>query len=115
MRCAKHFMTNFVAAYLASRLYLKSKKALDKPESMLFFWKGVVNHFFEMYASYHLFTESEMQIQNIKQPSNMTTNQYAEALWTKALRCNQGYTGYALMGIFVKELPSYIYNSISSY
>lgn len=51
-------------------------------------------------------------MQNFRRASSMTPDQYAEALWTKALGCKQVYTEYTLKRIFVKGLLDSIRISI---
>lgn len=58
MWCIKHFISNFAAASLASRLYLKSGSP-NKPEGRLFSWKEVVNHLLETYAIDDVIAETE--------------------------------------------------------
>lgn len=73
-----------------------------KPESMLSSCKEVMNHLLETYATNDVISETEMNMQNYQQPLHMTPTQYAEALWSKALRCNQMNTENTLKGIFVE-------------
>lgn len=78
-------------------------------------WKEVVNQVLDTYATEDVIAKTETEMQSFKLPSSRTPNQYAEALWKTALRCNQVHTEYMLKGIFVGRLPYSIRDSMRSY
>lgn len=85
--CVKHFMSNSADADLVSRLYLKNKTS-DKLEGSLSFRKEIVNVLLETYTIEGVIAKADIEIQNFKISSNTMSNDYAEPLWTKALRCS---------------------------
>lgn len=104
MWCVKHFLNKSAAVLMASRQYLKNKKAPEKPEGILSSWMEVVNDLLEMYATQDVIAETGMEMRNFDMSSNMTPTVYTEALWTETLRYSQVYTEYAIQGIFGEEL-----------
>lgn len=44
---------------LASGMYLKTKKSVDKPEGMKYSWKEVTDHFLETYTTDDVMAETE--------------------------------------------------------
>lgn len=105
VRFVKDFMAKITAAFLASRLSFKNRKKFDEPEGMLHFWKEVVSDLLEIYGADDVTSETEIEIQNLKQRSNMTPDQYAKTMRTKALMCNRRCSEYTLKSMFVKVLP----------
>lgn len=85
----KHFMTSSASDSLKSRLYLENKKTSNKPESIPYSRKEVINHLLETHAADDVIAENETEMENFKINSNMTLNmtpiQYAESLWMKTL------------------------------
>lgn len=75
MWCVRHFVIKVAAAGYAPSLYLESKKSLNKLKGMLSFWEKFLHHFFEMYKSDDIITESEMEVYNFKKPFSRTLNQ----------------------------------------
>lgn len=75
----------------------------------------VVNHPLASYATDDVISEREIKMQDFKQPSSITPNQYAAAIWTKTLICNQVYTEYTLKGIIVEGLLDSIRNIKQSF
>lgn len=77
-------------------------------------WKRVLNDFLETYPTDAFIAQMEIMIQNFRIPSNVTTSQYTEALYTKTLAYNQMYTGYTLKYVFAERWPDLVCKSVQT-
>lgn len=98
----KLFMTSSATISLGSSLYLNNKKTSERPEGMSSSCKEVVNRLMKTYSTDDVIAETKIEMQVLKVWSSMTAKNYAEALWTKVLRCNQVYTEYTIKDVFVE-------------
>lgn len=74
--------------------------------------KEIMNHLLEIPATNEVIAKMERDMQNLKMPSNITPEQYAEPPGTKALRDIQVYEEYTFMGIIVEGLADSVLHSM---
>ena len=71
---------------------------------MLTTYPEVVNFLLQTYATDDVIAEAVTDVENLKQSTAMTEQEYSDELWKRALRCGTVFSGDRLKGYFVEGL-----------
>ena len=102
--CFQYFLTGSARHLVASRLVGRTMATDADQEDMLSTYDEVVNFLLHTYATEEEMIEAAEDVEHCIQSSNQNEQQYADALWEKALRCGTVYSSNRLKGYFVRGL-----------
>lgn len=88
---------------------------MEKKEGTLTTYCDVASFLLETYSTDIGIAEIDAEILRSTHPSNMTSTEYTEALWKKALPCHCVYDEYMLKGMFIEGLIWSIRRTMWSY
>lgn len=85
-------------------IILKLKVHRHQKQNTVASYCEVVKYLLETYATDDITAETDDDMIQRTQPSNSSPEEYAEALWNKALKCHREYDEYVLKRIFMESL-----------